>query len=145
MLQDFLLLVFSTCSNSPNRCCNVLIQSFAAFCFDLQASSNALFGLKNSFGPVIHMELWAWKTAAISILVSLSHFGSFGFSAYLLFCWLGEAWLHWVLLFFLIFCWRLDCSMSAWIWSISALLDGWGKLDFIGFLLFFSYFGAWIL
>jgi hypothetical protein len=31
------------------------------------------------------MELWAWKTAAISILVSLSHFGSFGFSAYLLF------------------------------------------------------------
>lgn len=26
--------------------------------------------------------------------------------------------------------------MSAWIWSISALLVGWGKLDFIGFLLF---------
>ncbi len=40
LLQDFLLLVFSTCSNSPNKCCNFLIQSFAAFCFD-QASQRA--------------------------------------------------------------------------------------------------------
>ncbi len=54
------------------------------------------------------MELWAWKTAANSILVSLSHFGSFGFSAYLPF-------VGWEKLDFIGFCSFFSYFAGAWI------------------------------